>query len=142
MKNIFLCILSVILLTFVAAPAHAGFAVKKHAISQTTAIHTTSSIQAELSNVASTFISEYKQLLQSDPQSLFARWTANGTVGIFALLFGILGLLAPIFALGAVLFGFLGIKKTARSKGLAIAGLVLGVVAIFVAVFGVYTPIF
>lgn len=143
MKNCVLLVLAVVFLSLSAAPAHAGIAVKKQIITHRVAENASVSLAAE--NAATqyeTVLEACKDAASASPSGLFIRWLHNGTIGLFAFLFGILGLLSPVFALGGVLFGFLGMKKWCSSKGLAIAGFVLGLVAIFIAVFGVYTPVF
>lgn len=142
MKNSLLCLLSALLLTFFAAPAHAGFAVKRQAITQsastTTALsNMTSSERATAS--AEQFLNKLSQKSQS-PSSLFVRWARNGTVGLFAFLFGILGFLAPVFAIPAVAFGFIGMKKFCSGRMMAVLGFTMGVIAIALIVFGAYAP--
>lgn len=144
MKNSLLCLLSALLLTFVAAPAHAGMATKKHTTVQSAATNTaisnmTSSERATAA--AEEFVSTISQKMQS-PSSVFVRWAHNGTVGLFAFLFGILGFLAPVFAIPAVAFGFIGMKRFCSGRMMAVLGFTMGVVAMALVVFGAYAPFF
>lgn len=144
MKNSLLCLLSALLFTFVAVPAHAGFAVKKHTTVQSASATTsvsnmTSSERA--SAAAEEFVTTLSQKMQS-PSGLFVRWAQNGTLGLFAFLFGILGFLAPFFAIPAVAFGFIGMKRFCSGRMMAVLGFTMGVVAIALVVFGAYAPFF
>lgn len=144
MKNSLLCLLSALLLSFVAAPAHAGFATKKHVMTQRAA--TTSSVSDMMSSAqaeasAEQFVNTLSQKLHS-PSGLFVRWAHNGTLGLFAFLFGILGFLAPVFSIAALVFGFIGMKKFCTGRMMAVLGFTMGVVAIALVVFGAYAPFF
>jgi len=144
MKNSLLCLLSALLFTFVAAPAHAGMATKKHTTAQSATTNTavsnmTSSERATAA--AEEFVTTLSQKMQS-PSGMFVRWAQNGTLGLFAFLFGILGFLAPFFAIPAVAFGFIGMKRFCSGRMMAILGFTMGLVAIALVVFGVYAPFF
>ncbi len=143
MKNRILCVLSIMVLFFAATPAHAGFIMKKQATVQITA----TAAATELNTVTAQQTAELQKISarldkMTSPSSVFVRWMATGTIGLFALLFGILGFLAPVFSIGAVLFGFLGMKRFCNSRGLAIIGFVLGIAVICMAAFGGYAPAF
>lgn len=57
-------------------------------------------------------------------------------------LFGILGFMAPVFSIAALVFGFIGMKKFCTGRMMAVLGFTMGVVAIALVVFGVYAPFF
>jgi len=145
MKNSVLCLLSIIIIFLAPAPAHAGFIMKKHAAAQS--VQATSNTiltnSNTLTNKEFAKISAKMEKLTS-PSGVFVRWLSNGTIGAIALLFGVLGFLSPLFAIGAIIFGFLGMKSFCSSRGLAIVGFVLGLIVVGMAVFGGYTtlPIF
>jgi len=67
-----------------------------------------------------------------DPNSLFSNGQATA-----ALVLGILGVFIPFAGVPAIIFGGIGISRTnqgASGRGLAIAGLVLGIIGCLVTV--------
>ncbi len=123
MKNMLLCLLSVVFL-FSAAPAQAGFAIKSHVA---TAITTETG-----KTTMSTSATSIKSAL-SHP--IYQRARYAGWQGIFALICGIAGFFWGGFALLAILFGIMGIGRRHRNSALAIVGLVLGLTVLALAVF-------
>ncbi len=77
----------------------------------------------------------------SSPSRFFVGLMASGTLGLIALLFGALGFLLPVFSVGAIMFGFIGMKRYCRSRGLAIAGFILGLAVIVLSIAGGYAPL-
>jgi hypothetical protein len=153
MKHKLLYILLIALLNSVAQPARASFFVKRHADipAITQVITPVADAPAVLTNAT-----ENTTDLTPPP---FRSFSSRGWIGILAFLMGLAGVLFPIFAVGAVLFGFLGIggrrygahaygvygdgtdqflrihNRPNRNKGLAIAGLVLGAAVIVFTIF-------
>lgn len=115
---------------FSLAPAHAGFFIPKN-----TAVNSVQPVQASTASAPTASSVTYSNDLQiSDP---FSRGTnfprpyhrhhaKNQWYGIVALGCGLLGLIFPGLNFAAILFGVLGIGRKSEAKGLAIAGLVLG----------------
>lgn len=58
--------------------------------------------------------------------------TKSGWQGITSLCTGVVGILFPPALVLAVIFGALGIEKCRKHRGLAIAGLVIGLVGVFI----------
>ncbi len=140
MRNITLCVLAAIVLFFAPTTAQAGFMVKKSVAIQATqsmsATSNESSILVKNSEVATTL-----SALGDSPSGVFVRWAHNGTLGTFALLFGILSFFAPLFSMFALVFGFIGMKSFCRSRGVAIVGFVLGLVALCITIFSGFAPL-
>ncbi len=131
------------ILLFNPKMTQAGFAVKKHATTQVQA--TTEISGAKTAAIAN--LNEFSKLSFSKKEQtspLIARMIVSGWMGRLALLFGIIGFFAPLFSIAAVMFGLLGVGPYRQKKGLAIAGLVLGIVGILAVVLAGYTalPIF
>ena len=143
MKHTLLCLLSAIMLTFVAAPAHAGFVAKKHAV--TNSVSASGITAASSHGQAAASMQQFANTLAAkanSPSGLFVRWMQNGTIGLFAFLFGILGFFLPVVSIAAVIFGFLGMKRFCSGRMMAVLGFTMGVVAIALVVFGAYAPFF
>ncbi len=140
MKNNILCLLSIMVLFF--APAHAGFIMKKQATVQTTATagNAVAAIETLKQSAEMEKINTNLEQLSS-PSRFFVGLMASGTLGLIALLFGALGFLLPVFSVGAIMFGFIGMKRFCRSRGLAIAGFILGLAVIVLSIAGGYAPL-
>lgn len=66
------------------------------------------------------------------PKMLYNNYTQNQWYGIAAIVTGLLGLFIPGVNFLAILFGVLGMARGCKAQGLAIAGFVLGVIALIV----------
>jgi len=142
MKNNILCLLSIMVLLFAPAPAHAGFIMKKQATVQTTATAGNAVAAIETLKQSAEMEQINTKLEQlSSPSRFFVGLMASGTLGLIALLFGALGFLLPVFSVGAIMFGFIGMKRFCRSRGLAIAGFILGLAVIVLSIAGGYAPL-
>jgi hypothetical protein len=129
-------------LFFAPAPAHAGFIMKKQATVQTTATaENAANAIATLKQSAEMEQINAKMEQLSSPSRFFVGLMASGTLGLIALLFGALGFLLPVFSVGAIMFGFIGMKRYCRSRGLAIAGFILGLAVIVLSIAGGYAPL-
>ena len=153
MKHKLLYILLIALLNSVAQPVQASFFVKKSA--DVPAITTAFTSAAEVPAA----VTKSTEKINDQTPPPFRSMATRGWIGIVAFLMGLAGILFPIFAVGAVLFGFLGIgprrfgrhefgyygdgtdqflrirNRPNRNKGLAIAGLVLGATVIVFSLF-------
>ncbi len=137
MKHKLLYILFIALFGF-SVNTQAGFFVKRHAVA-TEVVQTASKtrdITSVSANVAS--VNSKSENISTPP---FRNWQYRGWVGEIALALGIMGLFLPLFSIAAILFGFIGMNRHNRNRGLAVAGFVLGVAVIVgTALFGL-TPI-
>ena len=124
MKNVLLCLLSVVLLFSVTPAAQAGFVIKKEAL---TALTPRANSSTETVTTASTKTSVSHPIYQ---RARYAGWQ-----GIFALICGVAGFFWGGFALLAILFGIMGIGRRHRNSSLAIVGLVLGLTMLCLAIF-------
>ena len=124
MKNMLLCLLSVVLLLSAMPAAHAGFVIKKQVLT---------AISTQTNKSAVTATSENVNKVLSHP--IYQRARYAGWQGIFALICGIAGFFWGGFALLAILFGIMGIGRRHRNSALAIAGLVLGLTMLCLAIF-------
>lgn len=116
----------------------AGFFVKKHAAATEV---TQKVVQTANETVASANVTTASEKMQDISSPPFRNWQYRGWVGELALALGIMGLFLPLFSIGAILFGFIGMNRHNRNRGLAVAGFVLGVAVIVgTALFGL-TPI-
>ena len=123
MKNVLLCLLSVVFLLSVVPSAQAGFVFKKHALTAVSA------------NTEHTTVTATSQSAKSSSHPIYQRVAYGGWQGIFALLCGVAGFFWGGFAILAVLFGFLGMGGRHKNHGMAIAGFVMGVAVILLAIF-------
>jgi len=123
MKNMLLCLLSVVFLLSVT-PAQAGFVVKKHVATAISTNTNNSRVSAAAGNLKSVL---------SHP--IYQRARYAGWQGIFAMICGIAGFFWGGFALLAILFGIMGIGRRHRNSALAIVGLVLGLTMLCLAIF-------
>lgn len=143
MKKLALCLLVIVVTFLTPATTHAGFVVRKHTAVQSTkavAVTKESTKQTAITE-AQTQLADAIQLLQS-PSGTFVGMMYRGTIGLLAFVCGLLGFWAPFFAVGAMLLGFLGIiRRQMRNKGFAIAGLVLGLIAILASSLGGFAPL-
>ena len=135
MMNKLVCLLSVVFLLSVMPAAQAGFFVKKQAVAIAAGHHNT--MKSERANHI------FSQLSKTSARPYYP-FAYGGWVGICALIFGIAGFFYGGFAIAAVLFGIWGMGRRHKNKGMAIVGLVLGVVAIAVSIIGTFSgfPIF
>lgn len=53
-----------------------------------------------------------------------------GIVSLVGGIFGVTGVVGPVCAVLAIIFGVLGTKKNSEKKGLAKAGLIMGIISI------------
>jgi hypothetical protein len=141
MANRVLSILfSVVLLFSVAPDASAGFRVKKQAdvVSQTlTSAQVAGNVSVETILDGTTVLSNI-----SDASSMpIRRMQRTGLIGLFALICGVLGFFHPIFAIGAIILGIIGMSRKNWKTGLAIIGFILGLLAIALSVFSSYAPL-
>ena len=136
MKNTLLCLFSIIFLFSMMPTAQAGFLIKKQVLTAITTGHHT-----EVKNVKA--VSIFSRLVNHNSRPYYP-FAYGGWVGIVALLCGIGGLFYGGFAVAAILFGFWGMGRRHKNKGMAIAGLVLGLFAILLSVFTTFSgfPIF
>jgi hypothetical protein len=76
------------------------------------------------------FVSNQQEVIQSTPSSLVSN--SGGGWGIAAIACGFVGLFVAPLLLGplAIIFGAIGLKK--NLKGLAIAGLILGILELLI----------
>jgi hypothetical protein len=124
MKNVLLCLLSVVLLFSAMPAAQAGFVIEKEALTAISAKANSSTTTATAASVKS-----------SVSHPIYQRARYAGWQGIFALICGIAGFFWGGFALLAILFGIMGIGRRHRNSALAIAGLVLGLTMLCLAIF-------
>ncbi len=123
MKNLLFCLLSFVFLFSVLPSAHAGFVVKKNAVAAIT------------TNTGNSRVTVGTEIAQKASHPIYQRVAYRGWQGIFALACGVAGFFWGGFALLAVLFGLMGMGRRHRNSSLAIAGFVLGLAAILLAIF-------
>ena len=157
MKRKFLYILLIVLFNAISQPAQAGFFVKKQAVAP--AVENVINSASQVSTIETSGTNKLNESANDLTPPPFRNMAYRGWIGMLAFILGILGFVNPIFSVGAVLFGFLGIggrngggryadgtdaylrvpNRANRKKGLAIAGLVLGATVIVLAVFFGFT---
>jgi len=141
MKFKLLYIITIVLLFSELPLAHASFRVHKQFAAQSVVMKPASSghstAATRLSKVSG-FFSKIRSVLHPDVRGM----AYSGTIGLVAFLCGAAGFLYPVFGLLAILFGFIGIGQWKRNKGLAIAGLILGIGLIVASAFFGFTPLF
>ncbi|GAA4467377.1 hypothetical protein GCM10023093_23200 [Nemorincola caseinilytica] len=143
MKNRILFLLIITISFFAPATTHAGFLMKKHAVVRTTAAATTTS-SATGADARNAQVAEMLSTLQEtrSPSGTFVRMLYRGQVSTIAFIFAILGFFLPIFAIGAILFGFLGFSnRNFSKKGYGIAAFILGIIAVSILAFGGLAPL-
>ncbi len=141
MKHILLYILFIGVLSLAIQPAKAAFFVKKNS--------TVASVANPVSDISQIATVETKKAESiSGSKSLkelvspeFRGMAYRGWFGKFSLLLGVLGFFNPLFAIGAVLFGFMGLNRRNRDTGIAIAGFVLGLTVLVLTIFFAWTPL-
>ena len=140
MKNFPLCVLVAALFLLVPNMTFAGYSIKK--------THTVTVQQIAATNaVSNTAVAEHKTseaaaMINQLASPSFVSMLYNGTVGVIAFFCGILGFFAPLFAIAAIMLGFMGLlRKNMRNRGLATLGLILGLVAILISIFGGFAPL-
>lgn len=144
MKNRVLFLLTIAVLFFAPATTHAGFLMKKNAVVRTTVATTQATAASSTANDAKLSVSEVMTTLResTSPSRTFVNMLYRGQVSTIALIFGVLGFFMPIFAIGAIIFGFMGFSyKAARKKGYGVAAFVLGVATIVVLALGGLAPL-
>lgn len=57
-----------------------------------------------------------------------------GIIAIFGGFLGVSGFVGPICAILAIIFGVLGMKKNSDKKGMAKAGMIMGIVSIAISI--------
>ena len=140
MKNFSLCVLVAALFLLVPNMSYAGYSIKK---TQTVSVQQTSATNA----VSNTAVAEQKNseaavVLNQLASPSFVSMLYNGTIGMIAFFCGILGFFAPLFAIAAMMLGFMGLlRKNMRNRGLATLGLLLGLAAILISIFGGFAPL-
>ena len=139
MANRFLSILLSIVFLFAVAPsANAGFRVKKQAEAVT---YSTGDASLAGSVVAAVSSTENSNIVNQSSNAPIRRMQRSGFIGLLALVFGVLGFFHPIFAIGAVLCGIIGMSRRNWNTGLAITGFVLGLLAIGLSIFSSFAPL-
>ncbi len=133
MKNSVLYLLLTITLLCFVPQAQGAFFVKKAATETSILATTSASGQAAtvVSGKHSTFLGRIKESVSPS----FYSMTRRGWIGMASTLFGILGFIHPLFAIIAVIFGFIGMSRKNWRTGFAIAGFLLGVIAIAISAF-------
>jgi hypothetical protein len=132
--NIFAILLLTILMSFGTA-SYAGFIVKKQmTMSDSTTTVSTTTVSTKQSERAA----NYNTLKDYAVQHMGGRGGEPGRgsgwegivslcTGILAFFPGVFGLSTLLFAISAIVFGALGMNRKKRHHGMAIAGLVLGI---------------
>jgi hypothetical protein len=140
MKNISLCALVAALLLLVPNMTYAGYSIKKtHSV---TVQQTVASDAVSKATIADHKTSETVTVLNQLASPSFVSMMYNGTIGLIAFICGILGFFAPLFAIAAMMLGFMGLlRKKMRNRGLATMGLLLGLAAILISIFGGFAPL-
>ena len=125
MKRKLLYVVSILVLLFAMPEAHAGFLVKKAAVSTTGKVAVTGGAAQVMAHEGkSTFLERISNRVANlSPYRLHkqSQW-----VGIAAIFCGIIGLLVPGVNFLAILFGVLGMGRGCDVKGLAVAGFIMG----------------
>lgn len=144
MSNRLFYLLVMAMLLCAPLSSDAAFVVKKQEIATSEVVTTTALAQEYNSELSSAMTATTASEFPRTKYPLFIKMLVSGWVGRLAFIFGLLGLLSPLFSVGAVLFGFLGMGKYRKSKGLAVAGLILGLIGIIAVALGGFTvlPIF
>ena len=140
MKNFCSLVLTAALFLLVPHITYAGYSTKKaHSIvlqqnATSNAISTVTTVENRTSETASA--------IQRLASPSFLGMMYNGTIGLLAFVCGILGFFSPLFAIAAMMLGFLGLlRKIMRNRGLALVGLILGLAAILISIFGGFAPL-
>ena len=108
---------------------HAGFVIKKHITSSTVmaATQNNSNNSLTLTNNSEQHSHLYNAIHKLTYPLQGYRRRPSEWVGIVALLSGVLGLFVPGLNFLAILFGVLGMGRNCNTRGLAVAGFVLGI---------------
>jgi len=118
------------LLFCAAGDARAGFIIKKHAATEsvTTVRSLTNATAATVVAGNAEHGSHLFNIIKKVTHPLMGyRNRPSEWVGIAAMLTGVIGLFVPGVNFLAILFGVLGMGRNCRTRGLAVAGFVLGV---------------
>lgn len=132
MKKGILSLFALAILFFTPAPVRAAFVVKKHAVQAASVVGAVSSNNTIAAK--NTAAAEVSKMIQQSPAPSFTGMMGRGLIGLIAAICGVLGLFFPIFSIGAILLGFIGLGRRNRNRGMAIAGLVLGILGIILSV--------
>ncbi len=140
MKNFSLCVLVAALFLLLPNMTYAGYSIKRsHSVTvqQTSATNAVNNLAA-----AEHKTSEAAAMINQLASPSFVSMLYNGTIGVIAFFCGILGFFAPLFAIAAMMLGFMGLlRKNMRNRGLATLGLLLGLAAILISIFGGFAPL-
>jgi len=138
MKNLSLCVLVAFLIQLLPITTHAGYSVKKH---QSATLQLTNATNT-LNEIKAIQTQQTSETLHQLASPAFVNLMNNGTIGVIAFFCGIIGFFAPIFAVAAVMLGFIGLlRKNNKNKGMATFGLILGIAAILISIFGAFAPL-
>lgn len=112
-----------------ASNVQAGFIVKKSAVTEHSAtkgiVH--NNAISTLANQEENHTSVFNTIKNLSPVMRYYRHRPSEWVGIVALLMGVLGTFIPGVNFLAILFGALGMGRKCQTGGLALAGLLLGI---------------
>ncbi len=139
MKNRLLSFLAFAVLMLTAAPSQAAFVVKGNTVTQTAVTERSNTASVTTAQQART--SEAMDMLQQFAPPSFAGMVGRGTIGFISAICGIIGFFIPLFSIGAVILGMMGLGRYRRRKGFAIAGIVLGVIAIIATAISGFAPL-
>ena len=140
MKHILLYILFAGFFSFAVQPAKAAFVVRGNsAVAQAGSV-TDISRSASAETKKAEIISENKSAKELVSPT-FRRMAYKGWFGMLSLFMGIAGFFYPLFAIGAILFGFIGMSKRNWNTGIAIVGFVLGLAVLSLTIFFGFTPL-
>lgn len=132
MSRKLLYLLSLLLVLSSTPQAQAGFWVKKHTTIAAPASSATAGMPTSMMQQVKAVIEMQKS--QSAMPS-FNGYRLMGWLAILSVICGFAGFFAPFFSIPAVLFGLFGLSRYNRKKGLAVAGLVLGLIVIGLVIF-------
>ena len=142
MKNVLIIICSIIL--FCAAPANtfAGFRVKKAAVTSETGATVTNmpapSPALSKKEQRREAVKALKNIVLHENDGPHRhnhrRGSNSGWEGIVALVCGILGLVTGWLAIPAIIFGAIGMGRGHVHRGMALAGFIMGVVVVAIAI--------
>ncbi|MBX2907810.1 MAG: DUF4190 domain-containing protein [Taibaiella sp.] len=126
-----------LLIAFLFATPHsyAGFAIKKTTKKEFVSGNVFASGVGQRLIAADEFVSMLHSYVNHDEDNNPHPKDTSGWEGIVALCCGVLAPFTLISAIPAIIFGALGIGRGKKHQGMAIAGLVLGVVVVFLFAF-------
>ena len=132
MSRKLLYLLSLLLVLSSSPQAHAGFWIKKHT---TVAAPATSTSTGAPTSVMQQVKALAEMRKSQSVMPSFNSYRLMGWLAILSVICGFAGFFAPFFSILAVVFGLFGLSRYNRKKGLAVAGLVLGLIVIGLVVF-------